>query len=42
MGKVRKSFDNYSITVENVMPLTKSGIKIPKEDYIVTFKVDPK
>lgn len=42
MGRVSKSFENYSITVEKVMPLTKSGIKIPKEDYAVTFVVNPR
>ena len=40
MGRVSKSFENYSITVESVMPLTESGVKILKEDYVVTLKVD--
>ena len=42
MGKMNKSFGNYSISVENVSPLPTSGTKILKEEYIVTFRVDPK
>ena len=39
MGKVSHVFDKYRITLEAVNPLTQSGIRIAKEDYVVTFKV---
>ena len=42
MGKVKKSFENYTIIVDKVMPLTQSGVKIPKEDYVVTMVVEPR
>ncbi len=42
MGRVSKDFENYSVVIQNVLPLTKSGIRIPKEDYVVTLKVAPK
>ncbi|MEO1259422.1 MAG: hypothetical protein AAFZ15_11525 [Bacteroidota bacterium] len=42
MGKVRKSFGNYAITVEDVQPLPQNGLKTPIEDYFVTFVVEEK
>ena len=42
MGKVSRNFQNYSITVVKVEPMTKAGLRIPKEDYVVTFLVEPK
>lgn len=42
MGRVSRVFQNYSILVEAVMPLTKSGSRIPPEDYVVQMKVMPK
>lgn len=42
MGRVSRVFQNYSILVEEVLPLTKSGSRIPPEDYVVQLKVSPK
>lgn len=42
MGRVSRVFQNYSILVESVLPLTKSGSRIPPEDYVVQLKVMPK
>ena len=39
MGKITKVFDRYKVTVEAVNPPTQSGMRIPKEDYVVTLKV---
>lgn len=42
MGKVDHTFQNYNILVQDVQPLTQSGVRISKENYIVTLKVSPK
>ena len=42
MGRVSQNFEKYTLNVQSVQPLTQSGIRIPKEDYVVTVRVSPK
>ena len=39
MGKVSRKFDNYTILVEDVRPIPKSGVQIAKENYVVTLRI---
>ena len=42
IGRISKDFQNYTILVEDVQPLTQSGSRIPPEDYILRMRVSPK